>query len=316
MSNPTRSAAPRARPLARARARAGRRLEAARQLDYERHVALSLDDALEVFAPSGVLPTRSVAYTRGGDFWGLPPELAGFRERWKARHPGEPSGQRYAVESIDWSEPDRVRFVTRPTEWMETRAWQDELVARPGSFEVLRFGSASLACALPVFLVVHAVVVTADGRLVASKRSPTVYYHPNTWSVSLEEGVEAVDFCGDGDALRAASLRGVSEELAVPAASLAGAETELLGIAVERALAAPAPVVLVSVPLTASELTAHEPDPAEVSALSLIPLDASSLDRWMPSVEAWHPTSRYRLFKLLARLAGESEARTRLGILE
>lgn len=274
----------------------------------------TLDDALEVFAPSGVLPTRTVECTLGGDFWRLSAEHEALRERWKAENPDAWSGERCAVERIDWSDEKRVRIATRPSEWMETRAWQDELVARPGSLDVIRLGARCLTSALPVFLVVHAVVVTADRHLVASRRSPTVYYHPNTWSVSLEEGVEAVDFGTDGDALRSAALRGVHEEFSVPEALLEGSETELLGIVVERALSAPAPVVLATVPLTAAELTAHEPEHSEVSALSAIPLEPARLRTWVRSIDAWHPTSGYRLYKVLERTLGEAEARRSTGV--
>jgi hypothetical protein len=67
---------------------------------------------------------------------------------------------------------------------------------------------------LPGLAAIHAVVLTADRKVLFTRRPRNASFYPNHWSASFEEQLTARDFeCPDAPAPVAAACRGLSEEL-------------------------------------------------------------------------------------------------------
>jgi hypothetical protein len=173
---------------------------------------------------------------------------------------------------------------------------------------------ASIVFVVPTFLVVHAIVLTSDGEVVAARRARGLAFHPGRWSASFEEGVEERDSGGDDDLIRACTLRGLRVEFGLAREDVADCRVRLLSAIVEEKLLNPALVVIVDLPIPARALTSTTPNVEEVAenGVSTIALTPIALTAWRADFEgnpdAWHPTARYRLFMAACRNIGEAEA--------
>lgn len=268
-----------------------------------------LDDAVELFR-IGAGPGR-VRVEVEDAVWRLGPELAELREAWHARHPSERSDRRMGLERAERAADGSLHFRLRVTEWAEVRAWQATLPESHAALaHQLRFQPGqSVTFAVPNFLVVHAVLETADAAVIAAQRATALHYYPGAWSVSFEEGLEPVDGAGD-DCFAVCALRGLREEFRLPEAVVAACSVELRALVLESAWLSPALVVIVRAPLSARELLAVLPDAGEVAAVRAVPLEADALRKFGRGLgdARCHPTARYRIFTLAASRHREEEA--------
>jgi hypothetical protein len=150
---------------------------------------------------------------------------------------------------------------------------------------------------LPGIAVVHAIIMTADRRVIAAQRSREMSYSPLHWSVSFEEQLNDKDVGQVEDAFTAAARRGFKEEFGadVPAQDVlplaAVMQMDLLNLGL---------VMLLLPSMTAQEI--HDSwrcvakDRWEAEDLRGLRLD--SLDAGRTSLGQLHPTSKLRFLAL------------------
>jgi len=84
------------------------------------------------------------------------------------------------------------------TKWGEVQFYRDNIATvaaeRNPLIEDLIRGS--LRANFPHAFCMHLVVITHDRKILLTKRSPKVGYHPNTWSASVEEQLDVQDLLG------------------------------------------------------------------------------------------------------------------------
>ena len=149
---------------------------------------------------------------------------------------------------------------------------------------------------LPGIAVVHAIILTADRRVIAALRSRATSYAPLHWSVSFEEQLSENDFGHDQDAFTAAARRGFHEEFGaevstadvIPLASVL--QVDLLNLGV---------VMLVRPAVTAREIRdswqSAASDRWEAEDIQSIPLDDLASENIGLQL---HPTSQLRCLAL------------------
>jgi hypothetical protein len=104
---------------------------------------------------------------------------------------------------------------------------------------------------LPGIAVVHAIVMTSDGQVIAARRNAKMRYAPEHWSVSFEEQLNEKDFGRSQDPFTAAAQRGFHEEFG---AEVTTGEVVPLATLMEVGLVNLGVVMLVLPALTASEI--------------------------------------------------------------
>lgn len=162
---------------------------------------------------------------------------------------------------------------------------------------------------MPGLAVVHAIVTTADGKVLAARRSATVGYAPLHWSMSFEEQMTAGSD-GSPESPASVALRGFREEFGL---TLDAACVRIIGVLLEIDSLNLALLAWLSVPMQASEIQAawagpprpsHHHEAAEIAFLNM----GSSIEAARRDDAAFaplHPTSRMRLALLDRWLTGE-----------
>ena len=154
----------------------------------------------------------------------------------------------------------------------------------------------------PSYLAIHAVVVTADEMVLASKRSAKAIHSPETWSISFEEQVQKSDLVTD-DLLKEVVTRGMVEEFGL---SVRPSMLELMSakLCMEWPDLNPVVVVAMRFLITEDALETPRPDLAEVSkcrffSVADIATKMNRDPRGFCSIESgedvFHPTSAARL---------------------
>lgn len=124
---------------------------------------------------------------------------------------------KYRVAHLAQFEDDTLHVRLTPTTWTLGKSFHNAVLADPKHFshtaegswiEPLPLGTAML----PGLAVVHAIVLTSDGKIMVAQRSEKVGYARLHWSVSFEEQINSRDFTHSFDAFTAAAQRGFLEE--------------------------------------------------------------------------------------------------------
>ena len=103
----------------------------------------------------------------------------------------------------------------------------------------------------------HAVVATSDGWVLLTRRSRAVIYHPDTWSVSLEEQFHRHDLRTAGEqAVQGWAERMLREELGVPASTAADSQVRAFAVFLEADILNCSLVALVTLSVTRQQLDA------------------------------------------------------------
>jgi hypothetical protein len=158
----------------------------------------------------------------------------------------------------------------------------------------------------PTTGVVHSIVTTADERVVATQRAKHLAYHPLSWSLSFEEGLDPRDLDAGDEIWEAASLRGLAEEFVGPLPSSSIEWFRSVAV-IESDGGNPAVVTMGKLPFSAADLERRlvASDETGPGGVRTYPLDGPALRSMLefnrlPDVSSevgntLHPTSRYRL---------------------
>lgn len=172
----------------------------------------------------------------------------------------------------------------------------------------LTYSTSGDICLVPAPVSLQCVVVTKDHQILLMQRSNSVAFYPNHWSASLEETMDAPGLSPKGDIrpgdtdFFACAIRGLEEELGVPAEAIES--IKVLSLNVEYLTLAIGVVAIIHVDLPVQEIKTHwlvkAPDKDEASKLATVPIDLPSVvEKMFSSNVLWHPTSRMRLVQYL-----------------
>jgi hypothetical protein len=151
---------------------------------------------------------------------------------------------------------------------------------------------------LPGMAVVHAIIATSDGKVIAAQRSDEVNYSPGHWSVSFEEQLNEKDFGRNEDPFVAATQRGFHEEFG---AEIAPGEVVPLAVLLQIDVLNLGVVMLVRTAMTATEIRdswrSSAKDSWEAQQVYGLPLGEldTSIARFGQQI---HPTSELRCLAL------------------
>ena len=115
--------------------------------------------------------------------------------------------------------PTLVLDVLR-TKWSEVQFYRNNIATIDAEKRLLieDLIRGSLAVAFPSALCMHLVVITRDRKLLLTRRSPKVAYHPSSWSASIEEQIDRKDLVGEPTATcEPWARRSLTEELGLSA---------------------------------------------------------------------------------------------------
>jgi len=267
------------------------------QVDIDGRIVI--DGALEIGrAPTHGWAAGTIAERRVQG-WNPDDRLRRLVDEWRRTHVGDRSDPKLGIRAIRVTEA-RPIVEFAPTTWADVQAVRDLPPADSSRVPNDDGDSRSVfEFPLPNIASVHLVVETADSMVLIAQRSMQVAYHPGAWAASIEEGIEPKD-ADTGDAIVCAAHRGLAEELGIP---LATATLTILGIIVEQPGCNPAIVIHARVPVSSCEgfraADADEP----IGACQLVPCElpalASRVSTSLRDGAVWHPTARYRLFRLM-----------------
>ncbi|HEU0014245.1 MAG TPA: toll/interleukin-1 receptor domain-containing protein [Longimicrobium sp.] len=195
--------------------------------------ALIVDDVVldaPVLAYEGVRPSQ--LRTSVSDGWAYPAEVEQARATLRAPEPNRPK-----VVLAGWRPPLSDEGEVLGLAVARSDFWSCLAVekAAPSIHDRVRRGTLSLR-ALPRQLVCHGTVITADERILLSRRTTYVHYYKKHWSASFEESVDwAADAGKDGvpDPTNTLHRALAHEELGLPEAVAAGAEVAYVAIGTE-----------------------------------------------------------------------------------
>ena len=291
-----------------------------------------IDGAIELYRPVGftqpVWPADHTRVSVDGRMWRLAADHKRLVDAWSYRHPNEFSGIKYALQEFGPARDKSpgVSFVVRPTEWREVRALHEGLSdvglksVLPEFLTVLFNRNLSL---IPNICSVHAILETADGKLVISQRSQSLHYHPLCWTVSFEEGLARTDLELGDAAIHHAAARGVTEEFLLSDVVSAN-NFVLLSVVLEHGIFNPAIVAFGTIPYSSDDLLdarcglPNEQAETESARIEFVPLELDALAsvtvdqkvRLPPGTTTlgkWHPTARYRLVAAMVYRFGVEE---------
>jgi transcriptional regulator with XRE-family HTH domain len=166
---------------------------------------------------------------------------------------------------------------------------------------------------IPAPVSIQCVVVTSDQQIVLMRRSSSVAFYPNHWSVSFEETMNAPGLDRKGQPSRsddadffAGALRGLEEELAVSHDDVES--IKVISLNVEYLTLSMDTITVIKLRLTGEEIReswlVEAWDRDEASKFALLPADLPSVVEKLFSRTLWHPTARMRLIQFLFHTYG------------
>lgn len=166
---------------------------------------------------------------------------------------------------------------------------------------------------LPGIAVVHAIVLTADRKILVAQRSPNTNYAPLHWSASFEEQITTKDVERGSAVFGSAAARGFAEEF-FAGSQLPLSQLPVLSVFLDVSILNIGFCVEVQVPWSFDEIVANwekrPRDHWEAINLSFIPMSLEPIGRLLRGevsgvglgdAPMLHETSRYRLLVLALR---------------
>jgi DNA-binding winged helix-turn-helix (wHTH) protein len=201
-----------------------------------------------------------------------------------------------------FSDAPSLLLTVRRCKYSEIQFYRDHVANTPeGDGLLADLINGSLYARFPHSLCLHMVVITADGKLLLTKRSPKVGYYPNAWSSSVEEQLATSDLI-QNERIRFLewTKRLLAEELHVHAGGTRPGGTYLASVFVESAILNISMCAETTINLTESQLNTilqgHRRKDTEFVDWKFLDLSRAALLKAIihPGCE-YHPTSGYRL---------------------
>ncbi len=168
----------------------------------------------------------------------------------------------------------------------------------------------TLRIAFPNSFCLHAALITSDSKLLRTRRSPKVEYHPNSWSVSVEEQLAPDDFRPNGKtSCLTWGKRLLREELGLERGSYQVDQFTGQSIFLEADVLNVSLCAVCRLAVSASELEVilrgKPRKDHEFTEWDFLDLSAAALLGELKSpTKQYHPSSGYRLLHVLLRQFG------------
>jgi pyrimidine deaminase RibD-like protein/isopentenyldiphosphate isomerase len=223
-------------------------------------------------------------------------------------------GEKFMVAQnpIAFSDSPTLSLETRLTRYSQVQFYCDRVAKVSSQRDALirDLINQSLRTHFAHALCLHLVVVTADSRILLTKRSPKVKYHPGTWSCSIEENLNRADL-KDGPSATVCNLgkRALFEELGLDDSKYHIGNFRILSVFLESDILNISLCGYVELRLDSSAVGDMLQDlprtDKEFTEWSFIDFERSQLLReiFRPT-HTYHPTSGYRLLLTLLKQFG------------
>jgi hypothetical protein len=210
-----------------------------------------------------------------------------------------------------FTDASHLILAVKSCKYSEVQFYRDNIATtstRDALIEELVTGS--LGVYFPHSLCMHAVIVTADQKLLRTRRSQKLAYYPGAWSCSAEENLAVSDLkVNEKSRMLALGFRLLDEELHLESHATAPDKMRLLSVFLESDILNVSLCTEITLMLSASQLDTalrgHRRKDNEFTAWDYLELDKGVLLREImrPSV-GYHPTSKYRLVQVFLRHFG------------
>jgi hypothetical protein len=150
----------------------------------------------------------------------------------------------------------------------------------------------------------HLIIVTADGRLLLTKRSDRLRYNPGVWSLSVEEQMSEQDITHQPRRImREWAGRLLDEELGLPPDDVAETDIRILSVFIEADILNCSLAAVAYLPLRSSDLEtvlyAGMMKDGEIVDFVLVP-EADLIQELKRPSREYHTSSQYRMLLFLA----------------
>ncbi len=291
----------------------------------------AIDDGVDILpCPAGSWQgEKSVEVEHRPDYFPLDDELQHLGEAYRIAHPAKIDRDKLCVRNLGPGVLDDgpLKLGTVLTKYSTVLAFHEALLANDD--RALRFRRKYERQSLdpddalsPHIAVVHATATTTDNMLVLGLRSKKLDYYPSTWSCSFEEQLWIEDLSAGNQLLFRATARGANEEYFGKNSQIVNeSNVRVLGVFLQYDILNLTFCAHVDLPVSSEELyhrwRESDPDP-EFTDLQAVSLDLDMLARILrsdrfpfglsgPGGGSWHPTSRYRLARLMRLKWGYNE---------
>jgi hypothetical protein len=222
-----------------------------------------------------------------------------------------------AANPASFTDMPSLSLALRPTKYSMVQFYLEKIAPDSTRRENLisELMQAPLSAHFPQALCMHMVVATLDGKLLLTKRSDKVRYHPGTWSASVEEQLARKDLGSSPyTVLPRLARRLLKEELALGKNAYHQSSIKLLSVFLEADILNTALCVFAELRLTSRQLNsvlrAKPREDYEFTDWDFIDLDRQTLLTCIfRPTRRYHPTSRYRLLLTLLHRVGVPTAK-------
>jgi DNA-binding winged helix-turn-helix (wHTH) protein len=235
-----------------------------------------------------------------------------FKEFYMKKRFNEDNDKFMLIENpIAFSDAPSLVLNVKPCKYSEVQFYRDNIATssrRDALIEELVIGS--LRADFPHSLCMHAVIITADHKLLRTRRSPKVAYYAGAWSCSVEENLAASDLKADEKSrILALGMRLLDEELHLTEQASTPEKMWLLSVFLESDILNISLCSEITLTLSSSELDTalrgFRRKDTEFTQWDYLELEKDVLLREIihPNLE-YHPTSQYRLVQVLLKHFG------------
>lgn len=208
-----------------------------------------------------------------------------------------------ASNPVSFTDNPRLRLNVRTTDYAKILYFKDKITPdRQRRETLIRSVLTDKSIAFPNNINLQAIIATKDGKLLLTRRSPKVEYHPNRWSCSIEEQLSQADLePDDGGAVGRWVTRMLTEELGFRNQTLRqwyDQDARILGVLLETAVLNPGVIGLVRLGCDSLTLTkilrTHPRNDYEFGDFAFLGWDDVAQEVVRPTRD-YHPTASIRM---------------------
>jgi pyrimidine deaminase RibD-like protein len=217
-----------------------------------------------------------------------------------------------AINPVSFSDSSSLALNVIRTTWFHIQFYKDNIATVPSLRDPLidNLVRGSLRADFPNALCMHLIVITQDHKVLLTKRSPKVAYHPNSWSASVEEQLDIQDLDGKTETdCRAWAVRFLQEELGLGPEGYHADTIRILSVFLESDILGISLCTTVELSLSSDDLIpilrANPRTDYEFTEWAFLDCERESLmtELLNPS-KRYHPTTEYRLLMTFLKYFG------------